>query len=155
MRIEERGYNMITDKQGREWLLQKLYDEGWRYCVMDNYENIYLTNEKPSMYDDADEIRISSINEYRNINVIGVMLPTLNRNECIDIAEELGIADWSKVKVDTPVLVKAYEQADWEKRYFAYFKDGRVYAWLCGTTSWSADNDEDVMSWDCAKLAEV
>lgn len=146
---------MITDKQGREWLLQKLYEEGWRYCVMDNYENIYLTNEKPSMYYDADEIRISSINEYRNINVIGVMLPTLNRNKCIDIAEELGIVDWSKVKVDTPVLVKAYEQADWEKRYFAYFKDGRVYAWLCGTTSWSADNDEDVMSWDCAKLAEV
>lgn len=146
---------MITDEQGREWLLQKLYEEGWRYCVMDNYENIYLTNEKPSMYDDADEIRVSSINEYRNINVIGVMLPTLNRNECIDIAEELGIVDWRNVKVDTPVLVKAYEQADWEKRYFAYFKDGRVYAWLCGTTSWSADNDEDVMSWDCAELAEV
>lgn len=155
MSIEERGYNMITDEQGREWLLQKLYEEGWRYCVMDNYENIYLTNEKPSMYDDADEIRVSSINEYRNINVIGVMLPTLNRNECIDIAEELGVVDWSKVAVDTPVLVKAYEQADWEKRYFAYFKDGRVYAWLCGTTSWSADNDEDVMSWNCAKLAEV
>ena len=146
---------MITDKQGREWLLQKLYDEGWRYCVMDNYENIYLTTEKPSMYDEADEIRISSINEYRNVNVIGMMLPTLNRNECIDIAEELGIADWSKVKVDTPVLVKAYKQDDWQKRYFAYFKDGRVYAWLCGTTSWSADNDEDVMSWNCAKLAEV
>ena len=146
---------MITDKQGREWLFQKLYEGGWRYCVMDNYENIYLTNEKPSMYDDADEIRVSSINEYRNINVIGVMLPTLNRNECIDIAEELGVVDWSKVAVDTPVLVKAYEQADWEKRYFAYFKDGRVYAWLCGTTSWSADNDEDVMSWNCAKLAEV
>jgi len=146
---------MITDKQGREWLLQKLYEGGWRYCVMDNYENIYLTNEKPSMYDDVDEIRISSLNEYRNVNVIGVMLPTLNRNECIDIAEELGIVDWRNVKVDTPVLVKAYEQADWEKRYFAYFKDGRVYAWLCGTTSWSADNDEDVMSWDCAKLADV
>lgn len=155
MRIEERGCSMITDKQGREWLLQKLYEEGWRYCVMDNYENIYLTNEKPSMYDDADEIRISSINAYRNINVIGVMLPTLNRNKYIDIAEEFGIVDWSKVKVDTPVLVKAYEEADWEKRYFAYFKDGRVYAWLCGTTSWSADNDEDVMSWNCAKLAEV
>ena len=146
---------MITDKQGREWLFQKLYEGGWRYCVMDNYENIYLTNEKPSMYDEADEIRISSINEYRNVNVIGMMLPTLNRNECIDIAEELGIVDWSEVKVDTPVLVKAYKQDDWQKRYFAYFKDGRVYAWLCGTTSWSADNDEDAMSWNCAKLAEV
>lgn len=77
------------------------------------------------------------------------------KDQLINVGEYLGIVDWSKVKVDTPVLVKAYEQADWEKRYFAYFKDGRVYAWLCGTTSWSADNDEDVMSWDCAKLAEV
>lgn len=114
---------MITDEQGREWLLQKLYEEGWRYCVMDNYENIYLTNEKPSMYDDADEIRISSINEYRNINVIGVMLPTLNRNECIDIAEELGIVDWSKVKVDTPILVKDDYDDKWEKAYFAKYED--------------------------------
>lgn len=24
---------MINDKQGREWLLQKLYDDGWKYYV--------------------------------------------------------------------------------------------------------------------------
>lgn len=52
-------------------------------------------------------------------------------------------------------MVKANEQDDWEKRYFAYFKGGKVYAWLCGTTSWSTDNDEDVISWNYAKLAEV
>ena len=47
---------MITDKQGKEWLFQRLYDAGWRYIVADNYDNIYLTNEKPSMFDDVDEI---------------------------------------------------------------------------------------------------
>lgn len=146
---------MITDKQGMEWLFQKLYDAGWRYIVADNYDNIYLTNEKPSMFDDVDEVRISSCEKAMGASAFKSILPKLNRNECISIAEELGIVDWRNVKVDTPVLVKAYEQADWGKRYFAYFKDGRVYAWLCGTTSWSADNDEDVMSWDCAKLAEV
>lgn len=154
MRIEERGYSMITDEQGREWLLQKLYEEGWRYCVMDNYENIYLTNEKPSMYDDADEIKVSSINEYRNINVIGVMLPTLNRNECIDIAEELGIVDWSKVKVDTPILV-SNDNKDWIKRYFARYEDGNVYGWLNGKTSWTATGELSIGHWNYAKLAEV
>ena len=155
MSIEERGYNMITDEQGREWLLQKLYEEGWRYCVMDNYENIYLTNEKPSMYDDADEIRVSSINEYRNINVIGVMLPTLNRNECIDIAEELGIVDWSKVKVDTPILVSC-DGKNWYNRYFASFDGISVMAWEYGATSWSIDDaDDEVYRWNYAKLAEV
>lgn len=146
---------MITDEQGREWLLQKLYEEGWRYCVMDNYENIYLTNEKPSMYDDADEIRISSINEYRNINIIGVMLPTLNRNECIDIAEELGVVDWSKVAVDTPVLVRDFENMKWGKRYFAFFKNGKVNTWCGGTTSWSSENITGTISWRHAKVVEV
>lgn len=155
MRIEERGFSMITDEQGREWLFQKLYDDGWRYIVADKYDNMYLTNEKPSMFDDVDEVRISSCKKYIGITGVMASLPKLSANEVFDIAEELGIIDWMNVKVDTPVLVKANEKDDWEKRHFAYFKDGRVYAWLCGTTSWSADNDEDVMSWNYAKLAEV
>lgn len=75
--------------------------------------------------------------------------------QCIDIAEYLGIVDWSKVAVDTPILVKQYEQDEWVKRHFAYFKDGRVYAWLCGATSWNADYKGDTTDWNFAKLAEV
>ena len=155
MSIEERGYSMITDEKGMEWLFQKLYDAGWRYIVADNYDNIYLTNEKPVMFDDVDEVRISSCEKRIGATGFIKILPKLKPNEVFSIEEELGIVDWSKVKVDTPILVKANEQDDWEKRYFAYFKDGKVYAWLCGTTSWSTNNDEDVMSWNYAKLAEV
>lgn len=50
---------------------------------------------------------------------------------------------------------KQYEQDEWEKRHFAYFKDERVYAWLCGATSWSADYEGDTTNWNFAKLAEV
>lgn len=146
---------MITDEQGREWLFQKLYDDGWRYIVADKYDNMYLTNEKPSMFDDVDEVRISSCKKY--IGITGVMeaLPKLSANEVFDIAEELDIVDWSKVAVDTPILVKQHEQDKWEKRHFAYFKDGRVCAWLCGATSWSADYGDDITNWNFAKLAEV
>lgn len=49
MMIEERGYSMITDEQGREWLLQKLYDDGWRYCACMSSGNVYLTDKKPEM----------------------------------------------------------------------------------------------------------
>lgn len=42
---------MITDKQGREWLLQKLYDEGWRYMVGGDGIFIYLTKNKPLIVD--------------------------------------------------------------------------------------------------------
>ena len=59
--------------------------------------------------------------------------------------------DWSKVEVDTPILVKDGEDGKWIRRYFAKYENGVVYAWNGGCTSWS----EDVMTgWEHAKLAE-
>lgn len=61
--------------------------------------------------------------------------------------------DWSKVEVDTPILVRNddYATTSWLRRYFAEYDDGVVYAWNCGCTSWS----ETVMTaWKYAKLAE-
>lgn len=143
---------MITDEQGREWLLQKIYDDGWRYIVGGDGTFVYVTKNKPFIFSGMYK---ANGDKYRCIEIISGTLPSLETCDVINIAEELGIVDWSKVKVDTPILVKANEQDDWEKRYFAYFKGGKVYAWLCGTTSWSTNNDEDVMSWNYAKLAEV
>lgn len=62
--------------------------------------------------------------------------------------------DWSKVEVDTPILIRDYESSEWTKRYFAKFVDGKVYAWKNGATSWSANGEWDVTSWNYAKLAE-
>ena len=59
--------------------------------------------------------------------------------------------DWSKITVDTPILVRNSETGDWRKRYFAKFKDGKVYAWFYGKTSWTSD---EISGWEYAKLAE-
>lgn len=62
--------------------------------------------------------------------------------------------DWSKVPVDTPVLVtdrKDAAESEWKKRYFAKYENGMVYTWANGATSWSG---EIVSSWMYAKLAE-
>lgn len=37
--------------------------------------------------------------------------------------------DWSKVAVDTPILVRNSEEEVWEKRHFAKYENGIVYAW--------------------------
>lgn len=145
---------MITDEQGREWLLQKLYDDGWRYIVADKYDNMYLTNEKPSMFDDVDEVRISSCKKYIGITGVMAALPKLSANEVLDLAEELGIVDWSKVKVDTPILV-SNNNKEWIKRHFARYEDGNVYGWLNGKTSWTATGELSIGHWDYTKLAEV
>ena len=62
--------------------------------------------------------------------------------------------DWSKVKVDTPILVRDDEDEEWMNRYFAKFADGKVYAWMGGATSWTADGEYRASSWKYAKLAE-
>ena len=143
---------MTSDEQGKKWLLQKLYDDGWRYLVEEYCGKVWLTTEKPKI----DEL--GSVELVRNcamVSCIRDILPKTNLNQYLSIAEELGIVDWSKVPVDTPIYVRAYERNTWEKRHFAYFKDGKVYAWLNGATSWTVENPEYVFSWKNAKLAEV
>ncbi|MBC5667340.1 hypothetical protein H8S00_04985 [Eubacterium sp. BX4] len=66
--------------------------------------------------------------------------------------------DWSKVKVDTPILVRDDEDEGWMNRYFAKFADGVVWSFCDGRTSWSASKNNsvrnDIISWKYAKLAE-
>lgn len=143
---------MITDKQGREWLLQKLYDEGWKYYIKNIGDTAFVTTKRPVT--NGGILDINSGGHVKCINNISKIMPQIERNEVLNIAEELGIVDWSKVKVDTPVLVRDFENQDWKKRYFAFFDDELIYAWDGGATSWSVKN-KDAIPWKYAKLAEV
>ena len=69
--------------------------------------------------------------------------------------------DWSKVPVDTPILV-SNNNIDWFHCYFAKYnsEDEQVWTWLGGRTSWSVDYNRipksaDKEVWNYAKLAEV
>lgn len=62
--------------------------------------------------------------------------------------------DWSKVAVDTKILVRTHEDSVWERRHFAKYEDGKIYAWSDGLTSWSDAGSINVSAWECAKLAE-
>ena len=62
--------------------------------------------------------------------------------------------DWSKVEVDTPILVRDSEKESWRKRHFAKYENGIVYAWGNGTTSWGAFSSDSLVNWKMAKLAE-
>ena len=59
--------------------------------------------------------------------------------------------DWSKVEVDTPILVRFKEDKDWVRRHFVKYEDGVIYAWNDGRTSWT---ENDVTAWPYAKLEE-
>lgn len=142
---------MTSDEQGKKWLLQKLYDDGWRYLVEEYCGKVWLTTEKPKI----DEL--GSVELVRNcamVSCIRDILPKTNLNQYLSIAEELGIVDWSKVPVDTPVLVRSCKESEWKKRYFAFYKAGKVHTWDSGATSWSKEKIENTSWWNYVKLAE-
>lgn len=58
--------------------------------------------------------------------------------------------DWSKVEVDTPILV-SMDGDEWEMRHFATYVNGVVKAWDDGGTSYT---EKEVCPWPYAKLAE-
>lgn len=144
---------MITDEQGREWLLQKLYNDGWKYYVKNVGNTAFVTTKRPVMDDDI--LDVNSGGYIKCINNISKIMPQIERNEVLNIAEELGIVDWSKVEVDTPIFVRNSIEEVWKCRYFAMYENGEVYAWRLGRTSWSNVIKNSPIAWKYAKLAEV
>ena len=66
--------------------------------------------------------------------------------------EEIVDVDWSKIPVDTKILVSE-DGKDWVRRYFAKYENGRVYAFYDGATSFTGSN-ESLLGWKYAKLYE-
>lgn len=60
--------------------------------------------------------------------------------------------DWSKVAVDTPILVRDNAALEWTRRYFAKYENGSVYTWGDGATSWSSEGN--TVAWGLAKFPE-
>lgn len=104
-----------------------------------------LEKQKPV---DCTEIRCREC----KFEMSGIPCGSLRKQWCNEEYTEPPI-DWSKVPVDTPILVKDSHDDEWLHRHFAKFEDGIVYAWDNGRTSWRLLSDE-VIDWKYAKLAE-
>ena len=107
-------------------------------CIKGTF-NVFFNERIRSVYD---------CEAYRNMTDDRIMLlTTLWLEEEYQDQEEV---DWSKVAVDTPILVSTNGQ-DWIHRHFAEYRDGRVYAFDGGVTSWTSNIGT---GWEYAKLAE-
>lgn len=63
--------------------------------------------------------------------------------------------DWSKVPVDTPVLV-SNDGKKWSRRHFSRVVNGIPYTWMYGSTSWTAHNNHNnEITYHYIKLGEV
>lgn len=128
---------MISNREGREWLLQKLYDRGFKYIFHTGGLGGYLATKEPPRIEKG---RTYIGGNFESINLLGDLLPNFNEPNYLDIGKYLGITDWGAVAIDTPVYVKLHNNSVWCKYHFAKYEDGKVYVWALGTTSWSKSN---------------
>lgn len=124
----------MNDKEGRKWLLQKLYDKGFKYIFHSGGLGGYLaTKQQPKTKNNRTYIGGS----FERIDVLSDLIPDFNEPNYLDIGKYLGIVDWSKIPVDTPIIVKQLGNKE-AMRYFHKYERERVYYYSGGCTSWSS-----------------
>lgn len=131
----------MNDKEGRKWLLQKLYDNGFKYIFYAGGLGGYLaTKQQPETLDNHTYIEGS----FERIDVLSDLIPDFNEPNYLDIGKYLGIVDWSKVAVDTPIKIR-YNEGVVVNRHFSKFLGGMVYYFDNGRTSWSETGETKIM----------
>lgn len=141
----------MNDKEGRKWLLQKLYDRGFKYIFHSGALGGYLaTKQQPTTKDNRTYIE----GGFERIDVLSDLIPDFNEPNYLDIGKYLGIIDWSKVATDTPVYAKLYDGGIWYPLHFAKYENGEAYVYTGGRTSWSKDVKDAVCNM-VAKAHEI
>jgi len=113
-----------------------------------NREMFGLKNGKPAI---CEEIKCEECDFYESDSCKG---STYNFREWLNSEYVEPPVDWTKVPVDTPILVRNSEEETWRKRHFAKYENGIVYTWSGGTTHWSVHIGSSINDWKMAKLAE-
>lgn len=132
----------MNDKQFTDELFKRMYNQGYLKAEIEDDTLFFFVGERDCQcpFSPRVPVKCTCFEE---------------KDQLIDICEYLGVVDWNKVKVDTPVLV-SFDGCNWFRKYFAKVQNNTVYTWDNGATSWSVSNEEYcVTSWRYAKLAEV
>lgn len=132
----------MNDKQFTDELFKRMHNIGYRKAEIEDDTLFFFVDERDCLCPFSPRVPVKST-------------CFEEKDQVIDVGEYLGVVDWSKVAVDTPILVKDDYDEEWVKSYFASYKNGEVRAWMGGRTSFSVKNKTDTFGWKYAKLAEV
>jgi hypothetical protein len=136
----------MTNEQGAKWLLQEMYDEGYRDIKV---FGVYAYFVNPIFIENGGHFKVREHTPRIPCKVLGLG----NGKKEYSIASLLGIVDWEKVPVDTPVIAKIGLREF--KLYFARYKEGTVFCFVNGQTSWTGNgNGYWQYPADCVILAE-
>lgn len=82
-----------------------------------------------------------------------VACPEEMTEEQFNFIQNYGFTDWNKVPIDAKIVVWT-DYLPKCKRHFAKYKDGRVYSFVRGKSSYTAANEHDLEVWPHAELAK-
>ena len=116
-----------------KWFLQEMYNEGYRDIKI---EGVYAFFVNPTFIENGGNFKIRDHTPRIPCKVLGLN-PNIRK---YSIASLLGIVEWEKVPVDTPIVIKTNFKS--LKRYFAGYKNNMVCYFVDGTTSWSNEYGE-------------
>lgn len=111
-------------------LLYRLYNQ--------DYHEITRTENR-------DEVKISTSWDtsitISGCKVLGIPVP--KEGKTLYVGDIIDKIEWSKVKVNTPVWVWNGDiDPKHRKRHFSHYKNGRIYVFSEGGTSWTSDSTE-------------
>ena len=123
--------------------------KAWEICKEENVGKSFKDNEG-SIWK---VVSIISSNEtYYDLKTNPERLVSFNYMSEIAELDFEEVIDWSKVPVDTKIEVRVSEHNEWNKRHFAKFEDGFIYAWDNGKTSFTSNTKVSYTAWQQAKL---
>ena len=108
---------------------------------------ITIDNENIGIWEFKETYRKNEFEFYRN----GSSLSGSYYTSLIAKMEFEEVIDWSKIPVDTKVLVSK-DGKYWYKRYFAKYEKGKVFCFDSGATSFSVEDDFGTSIWQYVKL---
>ena len=138
-------------EEGLKLLLTNLYEAGYRYMYQPTgHTLIYISKTKPTIQDDGEIKSVCVQSTTFGMRTMELLRDIFENMNCVDIAKALNKVDWSKVPVDAKVRV--YYKNEVANRHFAYYEDGKIYAWMNGGTSWTTSSA--YTDWDRVELIE-
>lgn len=116
---------------------------------MGKYDNVTMKEymkKKKEMLDDLGRTQgvCESVNcnncPYKNGDNDCMEIEFSNPDKALEIVMEYKPkVDWSKVEVDTKVLVRDRDDEEWERAYFAEYSNDKIYTFVNGKTSFTTN----------------
>ncbi len=122
----------IMQVMKKENLGKRYTSDGMEFVLVRGFSTLWLQDEKTQVY----------IEDMFNLDEIVRM----DFEEIVDV-------DWSKIPVDTKILVSDDGKL-WYKRHFAKYENGSVHVFPDGRSSFTTEESDIIYPWKYAKLCE-